>query len=387
MHVVVCSTDYPPVIGGIARYTYQLARALAKHDRVTVLTVRMPGWKAFDEGQTFMTVRVPNIPFLREALFLRTILRIHRTEPIDWIVSAVWFPCGLLAHVSHNLRGIKYAVAAHGSEIFDDYLTARRVVKSLCRAWKGRMLQQAAWVLPVSHYTKEQLAKAGVAAPMRVLHNGVDTDVFRPAPKSPALMSRLDIEPATTVLLTVGRLDLHKGHDVVMRALPLVREHIPGIAYVIVGSGPERARLEQLADRLGLAGIVKMVGTVAEADLVDYYNLCDLFIMPSRAMPGRLDLVEGFGIVFLEAGACGKPVIGGNSGGMSDAVLAGVTGLLVDPLDVQAIAQAVVRIGTDREYAERLGRNGRRRCEEDMNWASLAGKLHQTLSEGMRGAP
>ncbi|TAJ07288.1 MAG: glycosyltransferase family 1 protein [Nitrospirae bacterium] len=387
MHVIVCSTDYPPVIGGIAQYTYQIAKALATHDQVKVLTVRTPGWKEFDKGQTFMTVRVPNIPLLREALFLRAILRIHRTEPIDWIVSAVWFPCGLLAHASHNLRGIKYAVAAHGSEIFDDYVTVRRAVKSLCRAWKGYMFRQAAWVLPVSHYTREQLAKAGVVAPMRVLHNGVDTDVFRPAPKSPALMSRLGLGPATTVLLTVGRLDLHKGHDVVLRALPLVREHIPGIAYVIVGAGPERARLGQLVDRLGLTGIVKMVGTVAEADLVDYYNLCDLFIMPSREMPGRLDLVEGFGIVFLEAGACGKPVIGGNSGGMPDAVLDGVTGLLVDPLDVQAIAQAVVRIGQDQEYARRLGRNGRRRCEEELNWASLATKLHQTLSEGTQAVP
>jgi len=381
MHLIVCSTDYPPLHGGIARYTYNVARTLARHDRVTVLAVRTPGWKEFDVGQTFMTVRVPNVPLLREALLLRAILQIHRAEPIDWILNAVWFPCGLLAHLSHNICGIKYVVAAYGSEIFDDQVTWRRAVKRLFRVWKDYMLQRAALVLPVSHYTRKRLVEAGVSTPMMVLNSGVDTEVFRPGPKSPLLMSRLGLDPAAIILLTVGRLDLHKGHDVVICALPLVLKEVPQVVYVIVGEGLERRRLEQLVDSLGLSGHVKMVGGAEEADLVDYYNLCDLFVMPSREIPGRLDLVEGFGIAFLEAGACGKPVVGGNSGGVPDAVLDGVTGLLVDPLDPQAIARAVVRLCKDRDYAKQLGQNGRRRCEEELNWTSLSTKLHRALSE------
>jgi phosphatidylinositol alpha-1,6-mannosyltransferase len=115
--------------------------------------------------------------------------------------------------------------------------------------------------------------------------------------------------------------------------------------------------------------------------LVKYYNLCDLFVMPSRQMPGRLDLIEGFGIAFLEAAACGKPVIAGNSGGVADAVLHEQTGLLVDPLSAEAVADAVQRLHRDPEHARRLGQGGRRRCEDELNWPNVASTLRTRLTQ------
>src|SRR5689334_3849721 len=113
MHFVVSSTDYPPLRGGIARYSYHMALALAKTDRVTVLAVQMPGGDVFDRGQPFATVRVPNVPGLREILLLRALLKIHRAQSIDWILSAVWFPCGLVSHLALQLAGIKYLIVAY----------------------------------------------------------------------------------------------------------------------------------------------------------------------------------------------------------------------------------------------------------------------------------
>jgi len=381
MHIVLCSTDYPPLVGGIARYSYHIAKNLAKEDIVKVLAVRMPHSNEFDRLQEFVTVRVPNVPIIREALLLRALLKIHRAEPIDWIINAVWFPCGLLSYCSHRIAGIKYVIAAHGSEILDDQRTWKRTLKGLFKAWKARMMARASVVFPGSQYTKGRLLEAGVSTPMIVLNYGVDPEVFCPGPPSPLLMRQLEIGPAECVLLSVGRLDLHKGHDVVIQALPRILKKIPSLVYIIVGDGPERKRLEQLVRHLGVASKLRMVGSVDDEHLAEYYRLCDIFILPNREIQGRLDLIEGFGIVFLEAGACEKPVIGGRSGGVSDAVLHGQTGLLVDPLSVEEVSDAVVRLCKNQAYAQELGQNGRKRCQRELNWVAVAGRLHKALEQ------
>jgi phosphatidylinositol alpha-1,6-mannosyltransferase len=157
----------------------------------------------------------------------------------------------------------------------------------------------------------------------------------------------------------------------VIRALPRVIQKIPTAVYLVAGQGPEEPRLRVLARSLGMQDRVIFVGYVPGDKLVDHYNLADVYIMASREI-GKEGDVEGFGITFLEAGACGLPVVGGRSGGIPDAILNEQTGLLVDPGDQDQIASALVRILADESYASRLGHGGRKRVVETLQWRHMA---------------
>ena len=204
-----------------------------------------------------------------------------------------------------------------------------------------RALAMADCVVSVSRHTERRLIEEQDLDPSRIalLPGTFDPELFRPREPSAALMARLGVEPGQPVLLTVARLagpDRHKGYDVVLEALPAIRARIPGLHYVLVGEGGDRPRIESRVRELGLDRCVTLVGSVPDAELPDYYSLCSAFAMPSKR--------EGFGIVYLEAMACGKPAIAGDRDGARDALLDGEIGVLVDPDDVEAFAAAAVEV-------------------------------------------
>jgi phosphatidylinositol alpha-1,6-mannosyltransferase len=167
----------------------------------------------------------------------------------------------------------------------------------------------------------------------------------------------------------------------VLRALPRIAQAIPQVQYVIVGRGEELASLKALAQSLGVATRVVFAGEVSDQELAVYYAACDLFIMPNRQLDAD---IEGFGMVFLEAGAAGKPVIGGISGGTDDAIVHEVTGFRVDGTDVDAIAAAVVSLLTDTVKAKAMGEAGRRRVEREFTWEVVVEQTRQ-LSAAVQG--
>lgn len=182
-------------------------------------------------------------------------------------------------------------------------------------------------------------------------------------------------------LLTVARLDKHKGHETVLRAMAgLIARGVP-VSYSIVGDGDERAALQQLVDTLGIRDSVHFLGMVADAALPDIYAGSDIFIMLSKALPGRLDLIEGFGISFLEASAAGLPVIAGRSGGVPDAVQDGVTGVLVDPDDVVQVEHALTGMLDHMPEAIEMGRQGRKWVEQEMSWENVASRVVRAMKE------
>jgi glycosyltransferase involved in cell wall biosynthesis len=204
-----------------------------------------------------------------------------------------------------------------------------------------RALARADCVVSVSRYTERRLIEEQELDPSRIalLPGTFDPDLFRPRERSPALLARLGLEPGQPVLLTVARLagrDRHKGYDVVLDALPAIRARIPGLHYVLVGEGDDRARIEGRVRELALERHVTLAGSVPDAELPDYYALCDAFAMPGKR--------EGLGIVYLEAMACGKPAIAGDRDGARDALLDGELGVLVDPDDVEAFAAAAIEV-------------------------------------------
>jgi phosphatidylinositol alpha-1,6-mannosyltransferase len=273
-------------------------------------------------------------------------------------------PEGFVARRLWKLLGVPYVVYAHGEEItvlMENPKLAPRIPP---------IYTDAAAVVANSSFTQGLLEGMGVD-PARIarISPGVDPLEFRPGERDPDLRRRHGLD-GRTVLLTVGRLQRRKGHDMVIRALPRILAAHPDVVYLVAGDGEEMESLERLAGDEGVAGSVRFLGRVPQEDLPALYNLSDVFVMANRTMPGGD--VEGFGIVFLEAGACGKPVIAGASGGTADAVIDGVTGILVDGTSTEEIARAVIRLAADPALRSRMGEAGRRRVEREYNWDAIA---------------
>jgi phosphatidylinositol alpha-1,6-mannosyltransferase len=222
--------------------------------------------------------------------------------------------------------------------------------------------------ISISAYTTDLLVAAG--APTGHLHL-IPPGVDLPSDPRPQPAAR-------PTILTIARLaDRYKGHDVLVRALELVRDRVPGVEWVVIGDGPLRAELEALADSHGVAGSVTFLGAVSDEERNSWLRRAHVLAMPSR-LPGAGRAGEGFGIVYLEAGAYGKPVVAGNVAGAVDAVLDGESGLLVDPTDPAAVARAITRLLVDEELAGRLGAGGASRARS-LAWPAIAERVQALL--------
>lgn len=229
-----------------------------------------------------------------------------------------------------QLRGIPYWIVAHGTEVWD-----------IKRPALQKALHHADRILAVSSYTRDRLLTEQNldSAKISLLPNTFDASCWSIAPKPQYLIERHQLTAEQPIILTVGRLDStqkYKGYDQILRTLPEIRRSIPNVHYILVGKGSDRPRIEQLIAQLNLESCVTLAGFVPDEEIGDYYNLCDVFAMPSKG--------EGFGIVYLEALACGKPTLGGNQDGAIDALCHGELGALVNPDDVDAIARSLIQI-------------------------------------------
>lgn len=235
-----------------------------------------------------------------------------------------------VAYWIHQLTGISYWIVVHGIDVW-----------GLNNPLKQKALLSADKILSVSKYTRDRLLKEQALNPdsISLLPVTFNPSLFEIAPKPKHLLERYNLTPEQPIILTVARLSSsegYKGYDQVIRALPQIRQQIHNIHYLIVGKGDDRPRIEELIKNLKLQEFVTLTGFLPDEELVPHYNLCDVFAMPSKG--------EGFGIVYLEALACGKPTLGGNQDGAIDALCHGELGALVNPDDIEEIAQTLVQI-------------------------------------------
>jgi phosphatidylinositol alpha-1,6-mannosyltransferase len=311
--------------GGIARYNRDLFGALALAGAEILVLPRLGDATgiALPAGVRQQAARSGRLSFSLASLW-----RAWRARPVD-VVFCGHVYMAPLAVVLSRLLGARYWLQAHGAEIWRDR-----------RPFVRRAIEAADQVTIVSRGTRRRLLGWVDLEPqrVRVLPNTVD-ERFAPGPPSQALRDRLQLGQGP-VLLTVGRLaagERYKGHELVFSALPALRARFPGLVHVVAGEGDDRARLEARAAELaGDGSAVRFVGYVTDEDLPDLYRLADLFVMPSSE--------EGFGIVYLEAAACGLRVVGGAGGGSGDAVPDQRVGALVDPADREALIEAVARL-------------------------------------------
>jgi phosphatidylinositol alpha-1,6-mannosyltransferase len=273
------------------------------------------------------------------------------------------------------IYGIPYVVYAHGQEIVYGSTSFKSGIDHVL---KRLVLRQADAVIAISEYTRSRVLEWGsqdtsvVTIPL-----GADPREFSAKRDLQEILEDERLR-GHRIVLTVSRLVSRKGHEQVIRALPVVSKVIPNVVYVVVGDGPERERLESLARDLALSDRVIFTGEVDRSDLPSYYHACELFVLTSTTSTNQDDF-EGFGLAYLEASACGKPVVGGRGGGVPEAVRDGVTGLLVDSENVEQIADTLVKILSNHSLAQRLGENGRDWVEKSMNWSETAGRVQEIL--------
>ncbi|MEB3278112.1 MAG: glycosyltransferase family 4 protein [Lyngbya sp.] len=256
-------------------------------------------------------------------------------------VMGIWTRPSLLiaTHINYSipcywlyrLIGIPYWIIAHGDEVWN-----------LQHPRRQKALQQANLVIAVSHYTRDRLLteQSLVPSQVRVLANTFEANRFKIAPKPSHLLQRYGLSPDQPIILTVSRLGQtaapYKGYYQILQALVQVRRHIPNVHYLLVGKGDARPEIESLIAQLSLTDCVTLTGFVPDEELEDYYHLCDVFALPSQ--------IEGFGIVYLEALACGKPVLAGNKDGAIEPLAGGNLGCLVDPENLEEIAENLIKI-------------------------------------------
>jgi phosphatidylinositol alpha-1,6-mannosyltransferase len=367
MRLVLVTQDFPPQRGGIQTYALELAKRLAVRceafaviapvERAATAADRALGFRILRHG-TFDTLVAACVPALA---------RLVLGDGFDHALHAQWstVPASLALRSLGRLEHV--AVAAHGRELLLEPWRATKLAQSGYDAVRRQALTRADRVLAGSTFTAGLAENLGVARErITVTRYGTDPSRFTPRDAT-ALRSRLGLS-GRPVLVTIARLVERKGIDSVLEALPSVRGAVPDVAYVVVGDGPHRARLEAHARAAGVESAVKFVGPVPDEELPLWYSLGDVFVMPSRS---EAPDVEGFGIVYLEAGACERPVVALSAGGVPDAVADGISGLLVAPGDGAALAARLSELLLDPARAAELGRRGRERVLGELNWDSV----------------
>jgi phosphatidylinositol alpha-1,6-mannosyltransferase len=387
LNILLVSANFKPNPGGVAEYAHQVARRLRlRGDRVTVLAGHAPQEESFDEGCDYEVLRAdcalsPESSDLEVVAclpeWLRVIDYVARARQADCIFCDSPFPMGLYCALAACRLCVPYVVAVHGHET--------PAALGLRPIQKDYALRRADRLLCVSRYARDRMAEQGVPLDrMTVTPGGVDPEAFRPTDRGRRVRDRLGLNGHRAVL-TLGRLSGRGGADRVLRAMEMVLRGAPDTVCVVGGRGPCEAELRRLAEALpGLRGHVLFAGPASDRDRADLYNACDLFAMPCQG-PAEGD-AEGFGRAFLEAGACGKPVVAGRSGGSPDAVVDGYNGLLVDPWDAEDVAYGLSMLLTDRDYARRLGENGLRRVREELSWEKVAERVREEIRRTVESA-
>jgi phosphatidylinositol alpha-1,6-mannosyltransferase len=367
-HLLV-TNDFPPKIGGIQSYLWELWRRLPA-DEAAVLTTPCEGADGFDAAAPIHVERIDQPVMLPTGGLVERIDETAARLGADLVILDPALPLG---HLGPRLER-PYGVILHGAEItVPGRVPGTR--HALSRVLRGAELVIAAGGYPADE--GERAARQGL--PVVVVPPGVDTDRFVPldAAQRAEVRTRFGVAPESTLVVSVSRLVPRKGMDVLIRAAARLAPIHPELEVVIGGTGRDLPRLRRLVAEL--AAPVRLVGRVDDHELPGLYGAADVFAMDCRNRWLGLEQ-EGFGIVFLEAAACGVPQVAGHSGGAAEAVLHGETGLVVDdPRSVQALSDALRTLITDPERRAAMGAAGRRRAEASFSYDVLAAQLRQAI--------
>lgn len=377
--VLVLTFEFPPQPGGIGTYAHQVAKGISDRG-VEVSLVAACGkvsMESIREHDANLPYRVRRFPrrYLRSVSLLNRFLvaidECRRFSPD--LVLVCNYGATYLAGLLSVLFGVEYVVMGHGTE----FLAHQKGVEGKVYT---RLLKRARSCLANSRYTRDLMCDAmGVEEQkVEVIPLGADSDLFIPGKGSDVEALRQQVGgPDRFVMLTVGRLSERKGQEVAIRSLAELADEHPSLSYVIVGRGPSLDKLKALAAELGVADRVHFAGMVEDEELPAYYEMADLFVLPSRQT--QSGEVEGFGIVVCEAGLMQVPAVGTRGSGIEDAIIDGVTGVLVQPDSHMGLAAAIEEMIVNADRRQELGIAARANAMENHTWDKVGARTVKHL--------
>lgn len=366
--VLVVTNDFPPRRGGIETFVRSVCDLLDPAE-VVVFTASMPGATAYDAELPFTVVRDRATMLVPTPRATRHAVRVLVEHRCDRVLFGAAAPLGLMAPALRKAGARRVVAMTHGHETWWASVPGTR--QALRRIGAG-----ADVVTYVSEWCRERIAPALPRdVELRRLAPGVDAERFHPG-VGQALRKELGLD-GVPVVTCVSRLVARKGQDTLIRAWPRVLAEFEDAVLVLVGDGPYRDRLRELAAPLGSA--VRFTGSVPWSEIPPYAGLGDVFAMPSRTRRFGLE-PEALGIAVLEAAACGVPVLAGDSGGVPDAVRHGETGLLVDPYSPVAVATGINTLLRDADLRKQMSTAARTWITDSWTWQSTATALRKALA-------
>ena len=371
---LVVTNDFPTRRGGIETFVLSLCQQLPP-DEVVVYTAAMPGGPSYDATLAFPVHRDPTSRLLPTPRVGVRVERVLRETGCDRVLFGASATLGLLAARLRGAGAGRVVALTHGHEVWWARAPgARQVLRRIgdgCDA-----------LTYVSAWCRDRIAPAlspAAAGRMQRLSPGVDTERFHPGCGGADVRRRWGIAPDAPVVVCTARMVRRKGQDLLLEAWPGVLDVVPDARLLLVGDGPHRDALERLAAGLGTAGeSVVFTGSVPWNEMPAHTEAGDVFAMPCRTRLGGLE-PEAFGIVALEAAACGLPVVIGDSGGAPETVLDGETGFVVPPHDVREVAGRLGDLLSDRVLARAMGERGRCRVVRDWTWQRSGERLRVLL--------
>lgn len=278
---------------------------------------------------------------------------------------------GLVGVVTKFIFGSRLVIYIHGKELIK-YEKLKNI-----RNLQKFVFEYADIIISNSNYTKEKAVMLGAkSAKIKVVNLGADIDKFYPKNTKKKIYKKFDIPENHKLLYTISHLIPRKGNDMVIKSLPKVLQKYSNVTYLIGGRGKYKKELKRLVNENNLTNHVKFLDYIEEDDLNEIMNACDIFIMPNRQEGYD---VEGYGIVFMEANACKKPVIGGNSGGVTDAIINGQTGLIVNPYSKENISKKILFLLRNDNLCSKMGKNGYELVLKKRNWETVSSIIHSAI--------
>jgi phosphatidylinositol alpha-1,6-mannosyltransferase len=377
MKVLFYTHEFPPR-GGIGTYSYNICVWLARLS-VNVLALA-PRYTKEDKDYSNATLRIirflhPRTGILKTCMVAPVLFRYAATFSPDVVI--VTDPRAMYLYgVLSLFLWTRYVVVVHGNEILLN--KSPHFMAKFRKMLQARVLKNADHVITISHYTERTLLKMFDIDKRKVstIYHALDPLEFNAKDDLSSLRQRLGLDDRK-VILTVANTERKKGADLVIRALPEITKAIPQACYVIAGSGPFEQELREMVKKSNLQDYVLFVGRVTGQEKLSYYRICDVFVMPSR--PTSFS-VESFGISFLEAGVMNRPVIGSRLGGIPEAVVHGKTGFLIEPEDVNGLAERIIHLLSNPRIAQEMGNNNREWVTTMFNWQKCAQKTLDVIS-------
>lgn len=368
--IFIAANSFPPKVGGLENFSFEIAKHLHLLGKnITVLAPWSPQAAEFDKKQNFKIIRTNS----KVSLFLKFI-SLPKTLKVDKILLLHRADYATWAWWGNSLLGISWDVVTHGAELF--YPGKEKKIR--------RNFQKAKNIFSVSSFSRQRLLTLGIPEEkIKVIPPGVDIEKFKPGLDASEIKKKYNLK-SQRIILSVGRLVERKGIPTLIKTLRILKENIPNFVCFIIGEGKEKGKLEEMAKNNDLAEKIIFTGYVPEKELPLYYNLSDVFVLPSygsleEVNPVRSETsngvkIEGFGIVALEASACGKPVVASRTGGITDVVIDKETGFLFEPSNESQLAKKIEELLKNQEVAQKFGARGRKRVENQFPWPEIARK-------------